>query len=362
MLWLVALGCGEAPSEPRCSVSEGSVAARAEGAIDALAAVEHQGALHLFWSDQFGTHYRRHDDAWQGTRITSRCRGGLDAVSGEQLLLACLRPAVPAAGKAGGVFVFEVGARIRAVGRVGVAGAHSEGVDLEMLDGRTHVAWQDSKRRVVWLSTLDDPAPRQISRRGTEAGAPSLGVFDGALVGTWSELVYDDHGDPLGEVVVWTERRGPRRITPVLYPRAQPTLAIDAQSAAVAFRDENPSGTRPRLFVQRLDDELGPSGELLRVGRADGPGGPNVLQCGETWFTASPRSYSTYDILIGLNRFDTGWDRLEPERQLYEAGRRHTHVVALCQDSHPLLVSAENSQAEGPAAVRTTPVNCHETP
>jgi hypothetical protein len=353
--------CGDDAPAPGCRFGEEHTVGGIGGTTvdDLVLAPTRDGAV-VAWSAREGTFLLELDDRGVARapahRLTGRCGGGIAlAADARAAWLACSVRPIEAADKPGAVHVVriargEVDLRC-SFGRVGSA---SHGIDMALHDGRPQVAWNDADAGYarVWLARWAADArpphcttePRVISRDDVRAGAPSA-LFDrGRLLVTWAETVTAD-GDSVGEVRVWADRGAATTAASVLHPDARPVLARDARGLLVGFRDENPAGTRPRLFLIRLDEGLGPASEPVRVGRANGEGGVALAPCAERLFTIAPRTFDR-DGLIGINVLDGRLAHAIGEQQMYRAGGDYAWAAGVCLGDSLRVVAAERSAIE----------------
>ncbi len=300
-------------------------------------------------------------------RVGPPCDGGLATARADGgFVVACLERAMDEAGKSGHVTVLRLDASLRPAGSLsfGPAGRYSRGVALAM-EGEGDVpvvAWHDGTpgaHRVWLVHAAPGAEPRLVSREGLAAGAPSVALRDGQPIVAWAETWFDDDGYLVGQVLVSDLRGAPRELAVIIHDDPRPVLARDGRGPLVAYRDERPAGTRARLFVQRITDDLVGTGEPLAVGRANGTGRPHVVACEEAVTTVAPRSFGRWDVLIGLNRLGPDLGRIGIERQIYEYGVDFSLAAASCAGEHLLVLAAERGHSTRPLArLRSTTVDC----
>ena len=304
-------------------------------------------------------------------RLGPGCEGGVAAAQLDAgLAVACVRRAMPEADKPGQVIVLRLGDGLepRARATFGPAGRDSYGVDLAADGDAVWVAWHDGTAGAhrAWLartelggdgSASDDP--RAISREGVAAGAPSVAMHGERPVVAWAETWFGTDGYLVGKVLVSDLRGAPRETAVIIHEDARPTIARSVHGLLLAYRDEQPAGSRPRLFVTELTSELDVARGPVVVGRANGEGGPSLLECEGALTTVAPRSYGIHDILVGINRFDRDLERIGVERQIYEYGMRFAHAATACAGDHLLVLTAERGETpDRDTALTSTVVDC----
>lgn len=330
-----------------------------------------EGALAV-WSDRTGTFARLVDHAGRPTtearRLGPPCDGGVAATrSGPRWVVGCLRRAVPEKADGGGVTLLALDDALELVERksFGRAGRYSAGVDVASDGEHEWIAWHDGTPgdHAAWVVRVGNDGgssePWRVSREGIAAGAPSVVVYDGGPVVAWAETWFGDDGYLVGQVLVSDTRAAPTEVEVIIHEDPRPVLAIDQRGLLVGWRDEMPAGTLPRLVLARLGDDLTPRGEPRVVGRANGAGGPQLLECDGAVVTVAPRTYGRWEVLVGINRMDAALDRLTVERQIYEYGVDFSLAAAACAGEHVLLLAAERGNTTHPdVSIRTATIDC----
>ena len=303
-------------------------------------------------------------------RLGPGCEGGIAAERlGDGVVVACVRRAMPEADKRGEVIVLRLGADLAPSARAtfGPAGRDSYGVDLVADGDAVFVAWHDGSTGAhgAWLArtelTTGDASDdaRLVSREGVAAGAPSLAMYEGRPIVAWAETWFDTDGYLVGKVLLSDLRGAPREIAVVIHEDTRPILHRGSRGLLLAYRDEQPAGTRPRLFVTRISDELAVAAGPVVVGRANGQGRPWLLECEGALTTIAPRAYGPHDVLVGINRLDHDLERIGVERQIYEYGKHFAHAAAACADDHILVLTGERADTpQRETALSSTVVDC----
>jgi len=373
---VAALGaCGEArlSSSGQCVFGDEHHAATApDGVFDGVDLVLAGETALVAWSHREGLFVRVLDTegrpAGEVKRIGARCDGGVDAAaSASGWIVACLARAVPSKDHAGRVVLawLDPTLGVRARSAVGSAGSYSRGVDVVADRDRAIVVWHDGTPgdHRVWLARVapgeTDVEPRLVSRPGLAAGAATVALYRSRVIVAWGETWFDDGGYLVGQVLVSDLRGAPREMAVIIHDDPRPVLGQDDDGLLLAYRDEQPAGTRARLFLRRVSDELETLGEPVMVGRADGAGRAAVLPCQGAITTVAPHSYGRWEVLVGLNRLDGALGRIGIERQMYEHGADFSQSAATCAGDHLLVLTAERGSTTRPtAALSTTRVDC----
>lgn len=372
---LLASACGAGDDgDGRCELGNEHVVGETGGnQFDGIALVASgDGGAIAVWSAHEGTFARAlsRDGAPSGEarRIDARCDGGVAAVRDRgEIVVACLRRGQDAAQKKGGVVVLRAtpDGRVRSRRFLEGAGPESRGIDVALFERRPVVVWQSASpaQQEIWLAELGrgDEPPRVVSSPGAlVASGPSLFADEERFLVTWAEGWSGAGRAFEGHTLVHDGRGAPREVAPLSFGDARPSLVRDARSLILAFRDERPPGTRSGLYLQRVGRQLRPIGEPVRVGRANGEGGPSVLACEHALVTVAPRTFGRWDVLVGINRIDPErFEKRELERQVYEYGSDFALARGACRDDGALLLVAERGTTTRPTArVRAMPLAC----
>jgi hypothetical protein len=321
----------------RCELSEEIPIATSEASFDAIAIERLDGSLVAFWSTAEGLFARPLASDGSGhaeaRRIGSRCEGGVatSAIDGG-VALACLTRRRPESDRRGGALVLRIDRELRVRSRAsgGDAGDRSHGISILAMGDAVEVAFQDAGRSSAraWLWPAGGE-PRLASRAETLAGPPSLAAIDGQRVLVWAETASAADGTEVGEVRLERESVAPRRVATTVFGDARPVIGVVGERPVVAFRDERPAGSRPRLYLQRLDERWDPDGEAIGIGRADGAAGPRLVSCDGALYAIAPRAYGSED-LVAVHRLDESLSSACGEKQLYDVGRQFGFAEAAC--------------------------------
>lgn len=372
-LWL-ACACEDSPHGAglRCELGDERVldhiAAGTFGGVD-LEPVE--GGAVVAWSTQAGAFVLRVDvdgaPRAEPTRLGDSCDGGVAVAAGQrgdEIVVACLRRPYGPANKPGHVMLATLDAELGLTRRqkIGRAGTDSWGVDVLVGDDGPVIAWRDAGMdgARVWRTELRggvDPGAVVASSPTVSAGPPRL-MRDGAhVLAVWAET-WSEGAAASGQVVLQVDRAAPRQIAEVVFQEPTPTVARDPTGLVVAFRDERRPHRRAGLYAVRLDDRYATVGEPVRVGRANGRGGPHAFGCMQSLVTAVPRSWSN-DELVALNVLDGDLVHRVRERHMYEFGHSFTRTAAACVGPGPLVAVAEEGHSAAPEArLRVVPLRC----
>jgi len=368
-----AFGCsGGNAREVECSFGDEHVLAAARGRFDAIRAFTLGGGPAAAYSSSEGTYVQRLSPVGEASgaplRLGPACPSGLDAIglSDGGAVIACRRPALPHEGKAGAqsVIFLEEDLSVRERRSFGDVGPGSRGITVaEHPAGQAVVAYFDAEKRAVFLAeiTRGQPIePRIVSRDGPTPAPPALFVDGDRLLLTWAETITDPSTNTLiGEVLVSDLSGAPRRFASVLYDDAQPRLLRDDQGLVLAYRDENPAGSRVGLFVDRVDSRLTRANTPTRVGRSDAPSGVSLFPCAGGIYSVAAHTYGRREMLVGIARLDSTLASIAGERQVYRAGARYEHGVGLCADNAALVLVANRApSAAGEATVKAMTLRC----
>ncbi len=307
----------------------------------------------VFAATDDGLYARTVDEAGdpQGpaTRIAMTCDAGFDVVASPAdapWFIACGRRADLAKDDDGAVFLFSLDDALAVTSRseLGTLGRDGGGVSVVRDANGPVVGWRDGTPG-AWVAKIARPGepPEALSAPHMSAGAPHLIVDDGDVVAVWSEM-WIEAGQPAGHIVAKRAHRT-REVSEIHFARSTPRIFHDSQTLVVAFRDAR--GGRPGLYVVRLGHDLGVIGEPRRVGRADGPGAPTLVTCGEDWtYSVAPRTWGKSDVLVGINALDAALRLHAPERQVYQWAAQFPLAHASCVADNPdrvLVLFTESS-------------------
>ncbi len=366
----LACGCEERSTAVGCGFGETHLHARAEGgAFDDIDLIATGDGAALVWSDRGGTAALRLDAKGrargEATRLGTACAGGVAAaMRGDDLLVACARPADRDRGRDGSVVLLE-GERV--IGSVGPVGGESHGVDLASEGDRVVVGWRDAdvftaRAMIAELGEHGLGEARAISSGGTLASAPSLLFREHALLAAWTESWFDPSGRPAGHLFALREGDPPRPSLDVGDIDVRVQLTADERGPMVSLRDRRPRDAADhRAFVGRLDDHLRLAlHDLHSPGRADEDGGePMLVPCDGSIFSIATRRSSRQVTMVTIHRLDADLRSVEPEQQIYEYHARFPLAVAACVDRQLLIAVGERQSELSPEPrLRTYALRC----
>ena len=365
LCWFLMLslsGCDTSSTLPVCDAVSRQVVERiSSGRFRGLSLAREGDDLYALWSRPEGSFLRplAPNGAPRGRALRwgPACPGGMDALSGSPLVVACATAGAPNQAKPGRLLLFQLrgGERQGAGLTVTSLEGFGEGVQLARADERIIIAWHDSSQggAEAWRSETDSDlrqvsAPEQISSPRVSAGPPHIYIDGDVPLLIWAET-WLRNGRNVGQIVLQRGDDVPQRVSEASFGFPRPQVTRDRAGLVVGFRDVQRPLRQAGLYLQRLDERLRPVGLPRRTGRADGRGAPILRTCGDTLFTAAPRS-RTDAMSIGIGGFNQDLQRVVAQSQVYEAERRFNDVAALCLDGRLLLLAAEEWTAEHPTA------------
>ena len=363
-LALALLACSDGPTAQKCHLLEELVLYRsgatrlhgialAKGAKDLLAA----------WSDEDGVRTAILDDhgriLFGPTRVRNAKATSLDAVPvAGGYLLAILEPAdLFTAG--GGAYLARLDPQgaITELQRVGPAGAYSRRIAVVPSGA---VAWHDGGPGVFVVRAWARGVTREIAQGRMGALAPALAEMpDRSLAIAWVEL--EAKGDGRVDAPVrlgrfeadLRPRGGARTVARASIEDADPALVVRDGHLAVFFRDVRGRDRRAGYYLVPAAAKA----PAVRIGRANGPVGPDLAWCHDTFAGAGVRTHS-HELLLAFNRFDTAGKKRSGELQIY-SDRVHFAAVELeCLREGWALLYAEEHPEGGRLLFNT--VTCSE--
>lgn len=224
--------------------------------------------------------------------------------------------------------------------------------------GSTHERRATQARAAGGNAADDDVEPVRLSREGPAAWAPSFVEgegADGALV--WHEQAYDEEG-VVGEILLGTPATEPALVSTTLAAIARPTATRFHGQTWVAFMDQNPSGSKDRLYLQQHEPGFrrrkgsGARHPTLRgIGRVYPEGDIQPLACGERLFPIHTRHYSPDEVYAAVPVYaadksnPSGLKRVQDEVQLYRASTIGHRVHGVCTSDGLLLATGARVKA-----------------
>lgn len=361
---LVAAACGHGPTAQKCHLVEELVLYRSGAQrLHAIALAKGRRGLFAAWSDEDGVRTAILDERGKilhgPTRIRTAKATSLDAAAvAGGYLLGTLEPSdLFSAG--GGAFlarVDEAGA-ITGVERVGPAGAYSRRIAVAPSGA---VAWHDGGPGVFAVRAWAKGTSREIARGRMGALAPAIAdAPGGTLALAWVELGARDQGSV--EAIVRTARYGPElspRGAPIEVARtsiedADPAIVLQGGKLTVFFRDVRDGDRRAGYYLARPGTKVAP----VRIGRSNGPSGPDIAWCRDTYAGATVRTHSQ-ELLLGFNRFDASGVKRSGELQIYSDRVHFAAVEIECLARGFALLYAEEHPQGGRLLYNT--VTCTE--
>jgi hypothetical protein len=368
-LWALLLGlsapaCSDGPAAQRCHLVEELVLYRSGARrLHAIALARAPRGLLAAWSDEDGVRTAILDDRGKilhgPARIRTAKATSLDAVPiAGGFLLGILEPADLFTAGGGALLArLDPTGVITGVERVGPAGAYSRRIAVAPTGA---VAWHDGGPGVFVVRAWAKGASREIARGKMGALAPAIAdAPDGSLALAWVELEAGPDGGveapvrfgrfgadlaPLGE---------PREIARTSTEDADPVLLARGGAFAVFFRDVRDGDRRAGYYLTRPGAKTAP----VRIGRANGPSGPDVAWCHETYAGATVRTHSQ-ELLLGFNRFDATGKKKGGELQIYSDRVHFAAVEVECLARGWALLYAEEHPQGGRLLYNT--VTCSE--
>jgi hypothetical protein len=346
LLIAAAVGCDSAAQEVRLEVLAQHAVAEGAAPFHDVALVGAGAHLTALWSDASGLHARRGGPGGvpdgPAMRIGPPCRGGLDALGGDGTVwVSCLRPG-------------DDGAALHALApltgevrswALGPAGRDGRGIALVTAGEHLHAIWHDGTPG-AWRIRHGRVNPskgtaheRPLSEASVTAEAPSLVAHRGRLLAAWMETTIEGNR-PRGRIVLSRVGEVPRPVADVHWAHPMPRLATDARGVLLAYRDARADHSRPELYLQRIAPSLKAKGSAKRIARADGPGTPRIVRCGERLLTVAPRTWDRQR-LIGVAPLGPDLTRTGREELLHELGIGYAHADATCTEKGLLLLVAE---------------------
>jgi hypothetical protein len=332
-----------------------------------LRTVSLAGRAVALFSDPRGVHAQRLDvsgaPSGPAPRILPPCDGGLDAVGGEALQLACVRRAGEESSESVSLYALDARLGVRSVSAFGRAGRMSRGIALVRAGGQLALAWHDaavSGARIWYFEPGRMAAPRQLSDERWEASAPSL-IWNGRRTfAAWAETRYDGER-PQSRILVSApaaSQAPPHVLLESRDPAPSPRLVALPEGMMVSFRDKRESRRKTGLYLARLSADGRLVGSVVRAGRADGVASPVLEPCLGGVVSATPRTFAG-DYFVGVLRADAELRRLSAEQQFYEDSREFDRVAVHCAEDSALLLIAERGRLlKGNAALRSTTFRC----
>jgi len=361
-LCLFSAGCDNNLTSPTChSTPQRVVEEISSGRYRGVTLAREAETLYALWSRPEGSFIRAlsnsGDPAGAVIRWGPSCPGGMDALDGSPLVVACATSGSSAQAKAGRLLVFRLnhGERESRSYAVATLDGHGEGVSIAQYQSSYVVAWHTASegRGEAWRSVLTPDLqtatpPVRLSSARVSAGPPEVFAHNGDLFVTWAES-WLRSGRNAGHVVVQRNEEMPQTVANTRFGFPRPQLLNDSEGLIVAFRDQRRPYPQAGLYLGRINNQLRPLGDPRRSGRADGRGSPSIQRCGETLFTASPRTWAE-DHIIGIGLLTPEFRPITPERQVYEDEHRFNDVTAICEGDDLLVLAAEEWTVEHPTA------------
>jgi hypothetical protein len=363
---LVAAACGR--SGRSCHFGpEHPIFESHRGTFDDVVLVATRAGPLAVFSDAAGLYTRALDAhglpraRWQ--RIADGCNGGVTAaVSGEQVLVACSRPAADG-GEPGAVtlYVFDGGWQERA--RLEPVGPNSHGVALAPRAGGAALAWSDAAMGGgrVWYAAGEHEPARQLSESEWYGSSPGLVQVGSRLLAVWAESHELDRAYESRVRMADLSAAGALHATTVATGRdAAPSPGLVGTDAELwlAFRDHRKAARKTGLYVSRLARDGRRMGPAVRVGRADGVGRPILQRCLGGLIAATPRTFAG-DYFVGVVHIDSALEHLSSEQQFYEDSHEFAQVAASCLGSEMLLLIAERGRlGVGRATLHSVTFTC----
>lgn len=195
-------------------------------------------------------------------------------------------------------------------------------------------------------------AVARLSREGPSAWAPTfVQNAKGSDRLVWHEQAYDEAG-VVGEILIGTAEAEPELVSTTLAAIAHPRATQFNGATWVTFVDQNPSGSKDRLFLQmhqpgfRLRKGSGARHPTLRgIGRVYAGGDMQPLVCGPRLFPIHTRHYSPDEVYAAIPVYVAAphdasrLARAQDEIQLYRASAIAHRVHGACTPDGLLLAT-----------------------
>ena len=360
----LATGCQKGPQAQKCHLIEELVLYRSGATrLHGIALAKGERGLLAAWSDEDGVRTAVIDAEGRilhgPTRIREAKATSLDAVASPGgYLLAILEPAdLFTAG--GGAYLARIDPEgaVQRVERLGPAGAYSKRITVADPGA---VAWHDGGPGHFVVRARLGSTVREIAHGKMGALAPAIArAADHTLGLAWVELEEGPEGSVAAPVrFARFEKDGrprgePRTVAQAVIQNADPVVLWQGRGFTVLFRDKRDGDRRAGYYVLRPDTRAAP----VRVGRANGPVGPDVVYCHGTYAGAAVRTYQ-HELLLGFNRFDVAGAKRSGELQIYSDRVHFAAVDIECLSAGWALLYAEE-HPEGARLLYNT-VTCRE--
>jgi len=179
---------------------------------------------------------------------------------------------------------------------------------------------------------------KRLASPGSNAFGPALAVRGGRAAVAWIEkrLTFDKGSDDFkaGSVrVALLDAGGGLVRSPGWYGAtvvhgAAPAIRWAGEGLVLLYKDHPAGEERDGLYFSAIDEAGRRTGGAVRVGRADGPGGPLLASPGGTLFSTVTLRKLAGDGLIGVNLVDGGGTRLQREIQVYSHRATYATIAA----------------------------------
>jgi hypothetical protein len=242
-------------------------------------------------------------------------------------------------------------------------GDDSHGVALAVQGGRARVAWQDAALGGAQVRYAETGSVQSyvFSDLDWFASTPRLAASESRLIALWDEA--RQRADGVDSRIRMLDLSGRSRSgTGITVMEAHdaspgPAMVIDPKGGAwLAFRDRRKGRRKTGLYLSRVFG--GRTGEVVRVGRADGVGRPTLTACLSGLVAATPRTFAG-DYFVGVVQVDPDLRAFSLEQQFYEDSHEFSQVAAACLDTRLLLLIAERGRlGGGRAALRSVGFSC----
>jgi hypothetical protein len=339
--------CSDGPTAQKCHLIE-EVGLYRSGArrLHAIGLARQGRRLLAAWSDEDGVRTAivgERGEILEGpTRIRTAKATSLDAVaSGDGFLLGILEPS-DLLFPGGGAFVARLDrqGRVQAVHRIGPAGAYSKRIAVTPSGA---VAWHDGGPGVFVVRAHARGRTREIAKGRMGALAPAIADLpERALALSWVELESGWDGSVAARVRFGRfgpgleERGAAEDLARTTIQDADPAIVVRRGKPAVFFRDLRDGERRVGYYLTHPGARTPPA----RIGRANGPSGPDVTWCHGTWAGATVRTHGQ-ELLLGFNRFDDSATKKSGELQIYSDRVHFAAVEIECLAKGWVLLYAE---------------------
>ncbi len=366
LLALLASCEGDSRARSTCHLRPAATVARASALrFDAAALTTRGDAVLLAWSEPAGLFTRRLDARGKPThgakRIAERCAGGLAvALHRARVHVACSRPHEDDGGELVLLTLGDAGEALTTQ-KLAEPGADARGVSLVSAGDALLVGFHDGHRGAYAARLLivegDTVSAVALSDPAFAASAPTLETQGGTWIAAWSETRFEVQGTSHTRLMAKSHGKPARVLGETSVSDPAPSLAWDARSPFVVFRDRRGSSTRAELFAVRLTEGLATRDEPELVGRANGEGGPSALSCGSLRVALLPRDYAS-ERYVAVHALDPTLKNLDAGHQYYANSRDFVSAAGTCVGDELLALAMERG-SPGSASISIASMRFH---